>query len=124
MTTPSAHPDHLKHLHPVRRHPPRHRFLVVAACLALLALAVAPRAFAAVIGALFCLGAVFGFVAVRGVWRTMRRPLGSVSVGDAVLGAAALRAWNRHHPDRRVYLPGYRDWSPSRRIHPGGRQYR
>lgn len=124
MTTPSAHPNRLMPLDPVRRRPPRHRLLVVAACLTLLALAIAPRAFTAVIGALFCLGAVFGFVAVRGVWRTMRRPLGSLTVGDAVLGAAALRAWNRHHPDRRVYPPGYRDWSPSRAINPGGRHYR
>ncbi|HWE69515.1 MAG TPA: hypothetical protein VG205_04085 [Acidimicrobiales bacterium] len=124
MTTASAHPNHLIRLDPVRRHPPRHRFLVVAACLALVALAIAPRAFAAVIGALFCLGAVFGFVAVRGVWRTMRRPLGSHSVGDTVLGIAALRTWNRHHPDRRVYPPEYRDWPPNRGLHPGARHYR
>jgi hypothetical protein len=124
MTTPSAHPNHLVYLDPVRRHPSRHRFLVVVACLALVALAIAPRAFAAVIGALFCLGAVFGIVAARGVWRTLRRPIGSLSVGDAVLGAAALRAWNRHHPDRRVDPPRYRDWSPNRGIHPGGRHYR
>ena len=111
MTTPSIHPTHLRLMppEPVRLHPPRHRVLVVTACLALLALAVAPRAFAAVIGALFCVGAVIGFVAVRGVWRTLRRPIGSLSVGDALLGAATLRWWNRHHPSRPVNLPEYFD---------------
>lgn len=125
MTTPSAHPHHLRltHLDPVPRHPPRHRFLVVAACLVLLALAVAPRAFAAVIGALFCVGAVLGFVAVRGVWRTLRRPLGSLSVGDALLGAAALRGWNRHHPSRPVYPPEYREWAPNPGPTSGWRPY-
>jgi len=124
MTTPSIHPTHLQamHLDPVRRHPPRHRFTVVAACLALLSLAVAPRAFAAAIGALFCVGAVIGFVAVRGVWRTLRRPLGSLSVGDALLGAAALRWWNRHHPGRPVDLPEYSDdWAPDPGSDSGGR---
>jgi hypothetical protein len=124
MTTPSTHPNHLMHLEPVRRHPPRHRFMVVMACLALLGLAVAPRAFAAVIGALFCVGAVLGFVAVRGVWRTLRRPLGSLSVGDALLGASALRWWNRRHPARRVYPYENRDWSPNPGQYPGTRQYR
>jgi hypothetical protein len=124
MTTPSTHPTHLRlaHLDPVRRPPPRHRFMVVSACLVLLALAVAPRAFAAVIGALFCVGAVLGFIAVRGVWRTLRRPLGSVSVGDALLGAAALRWWNRHYPSRPVYPPDYRDWPPD--PNPGWHPYR
>ena len=98
--------------------------MVVAACLALLALAIAPRAFAAVIGALFCIGAVFGFVAIRGVWRTLRRPLGSLSVGDALLGAFALRWWNRRHPGRSVYPPEYRDWPPNQGPYPGGHQYR
>jgi hypothetical protein len=123
MTTPSAHPDHLMNLDPVRRHPPRHRFLVVAACLMLLALAVAPRAFAAVVGALFCVGAVIGFVAIRGAWRTLRRPIGSLSVGDALLGALALRWWNRRHPGRPVYPPEYRHWSPNPGPYPGDRQY-
>jgi hypothetical protein len=95
----------------MRRHPPRHRVAVVAACLLLLGVAIAPRAFAAVIGALFCVGAVLGFVAVRGVWRTLRRPVGSLSVGDALLGAAALRWWNRHHPSGTVYPAEHRDWA-------------
>jgi hypothetical protein len=124
MTTPSAHPNHLMSVDPVRHHPPRHHFMVVVACLALLALAIAPRAFAAVIGALFCIGAVFGFVAIRGVWRTLRRPLGSLSVGDALLGAFALRWWNRRHPGRSVYPPEYRDWPPNQGPYPGGHQYR
>jgi hypothetical protein len=126
MTTPSIHPTHLRlvHLDPVRRHPPRHRFLVVAGCLALLALAIAPRAFVAVIGALFCVGAVIGFVAVRGVWRTLRRPIGSFSVGDALLGAAALRWWNRHHPSHPVSSPQYFDWAPDNGPNPGERRYR
>jgi hypothetical protein len=93
--------------------------MVVAACLVLLALAVAPRAFAAIIGALFCLGAVIGFVALRGVWRTLRRPLGSLSVGDALVGAAALRWRNRHQPIRPVYPSKYFDWAPDPRPHPG-----
>jgi membrane protein implicated in regulation of membrane protease activity len=112
------------HLDPVRRHPPRHRFAVMAGCLVLLALAIAPRAFAAVIGALFCIGAAIGFVAVRGAWRTLRRPLGSLSVGDALLGAAALRRWNRHHPRRPVYPPGHRDWAPDPGPNPAARPYR
>jgi hypothetical protein len=124
MTTPSIHPNHLTSLDPVRRHPPRHRFMVPVACLALLGLAVAPRAFAAVIGALFCVGAVLGFVAVRGVWRTLRRPLGSLSVGDALLGASALRWWNRRHPGRPMYQTLERQWPVSRGSYPGGRQYR
>ncbi len=124
MTTPSIHPTHLRLMPPgpIRRHPPRHRLLVVAACLSLLALAIAPRAFAAVIGALFCVGAVIGFVAVRGAWRTLRRPVGSLSVGDALLGAAALRYWNRHHPGRPVHPPEYFDWAPDPVPHPGGRR--
>ncbi len=125
MTTPSIHPTHLRLLHdPVPRQPPRHRFLVVAACLALLALAVAPRAFAAVIGALFCVVAVIGFVAVRGAWRTLRRPLGSLSVGDALLGAAALRWWNRHHPNRTVHPHEYFDSAPDPGANSAERPYR
>ncbi|HWE69951.1 MAG TPA: hypothetical protein VG205_06295 [Acidimicrobiales bacterium] len=111
MTTPSTppHPLYPMQLDSERRHPPRHRISVAAACVALLVLAVAPRAFTAVIGALFCVGAVLGFIAVRGVWRTLRRPLGSLSVGEALLGAAALRWWNRQHPSRPVYPP----WTPN-----------
>ena len=125
MTTPSTHPTHLRlPVDPDRRHSPRHRVLVVGACLVLLALAVAPRAFAAVIGALFCVGAVFGFIAVRGVWRTLRRPLGSLSVGDALLGAAALRWWNRHHPSRPTQPPDRFDWVPNPDPHSGWRTYR
>jgi hypothetical protein len=124
MATPSIHPTHLRlmPLDPARRHPPRHRFLVVAACLVLLALAVAPRAFAAIIGALFCLGAVIGFVAVRGVWRTLRRPLSTLPLGDALLGAAALRGWNRHHPSRPVHPPEYFDWAPDPASNSDGRR--
>jgi hypothetical protein len=126
MTIPATHPTHLRLLQPdpVRRHPPRHRVLVVTACLVLLALAVAPRAFTAVIGALFCVGAVIGFVAIRGVWRTLRRPLGSLSVGDALLGAAALRWWNRNHPSRPVHPPESFDWAPDPGPDSGGRPYR
>jgi len=89
-----------------------------------LALAVAPRAFAAIIGALFCVGAVIGFVAVRGAWRTLRRPIGSLSVGDALLGAAALCWWNWHHPSRPVSPPEYFDWAPDPGPNSGGRPYR
>ncbi|HWD52067.1 MAG TPA: hypothetical protein VG412_06685 [Acidimicrobiales bacterium] len=126
MTVPSTHPTHLRlmPLDPVRRHPPRHRVSVVAACLVLLALAVAPRAFAAVIGALFCVGAVIGFVAIRGVWRTLRRPVGSLSVGDARLGGAAGRGWNRHHPSRPAQPVEYFAWAPDPGPNSGGRPYR
>jgi len=51
-------------------------------------------------------------VVVRGTWRTLTRPLSSLSVGDALVGVALLRWWDR----RRRRTP--RPWpvGPSARL--------
>lgn len=41
-------------------------------------------------------------VIVRSVWRLVRRPVGSVSVGEVVIGGMVLRAWERHRAKRNV----------------------
>ena len=66
----------------------------------LVAVVVDPKACAAIAGAIFVMGVVLGLFVVRGVWRTMSRPVGSLTVGDAVLGGLALRWWRRRQ-DRR-----------------------
>gem|GEM_PF-1866181 len=88
----------------------RTRVLVVSACLILLAFLLEPRTSAVVAELLLLVGVVCGFLVIRGAWRTWHKPLGSVSVGDAFLGALALRWWHftttagELHSPRATYL--------------------
>jgi hypothetical protein len=83
-----------------QKHPVRRSVLTALALVSLVAIVVDPKACAAIAAVIFALGIVLGLFVVRGVWRTMRRPVGSLTIGDAVLGGLALRWWRRRQ-DRR-----------------------
>jgi hypothetical protein len=83
-----------------QKHPVRRSVLTVLALASLVAVVVDPKACAAVAGVIFVTGVVLGLFVVRGVWRTVRRPVGSLTVGDAVLGGLALRWWRRRRDHR------------------------
>jgi hypothetical protein len=73
------------------------------AVLVLIALLTDPRGLAAIAALILVVGAVLGLLVVRGAWRTLRRPIGSLSVGDAVLGGLALRWWRQRRDCRHEY---------------------
>jgi hypothetical protein len=89
----------------------------------LVAVVVDPKACAAIAGAIFVMGVVLGLFVVRGVWRTMSRPVGSLTVGDAVLGGLALRWWRRRqerrHGDGRRHSGEWSYVPPSEQVHRG-----
>lgn len=96
---------------PRPRRPVGRPVLAVVAVLALIALLADPKGFAAVAALVLVVGVVLGLLVVRGTWRTLRRPIGSLSVGDAMLGGLVLRWWHQRQ-DRRYRYPvsRYDDW--------------
>ena len=121
MTYPNGPPHFDRTLQ--QKHPVPRSVLTALALVSLVAVAVDPKACAAIAGVIFALGVVLSLFVVRGVWRTMRRPVGSLTVGDAVLGGLALRWWRRRQERR--YGDGPRPsgkWSyvpPSDPVHRG-----
>jgi len=65
-------------------------------------LIVDPKAVAVGLGLMEGLWLLAALLIARGVWRIWRRPIGTLSIGDAVLAMAALRWWHR----RQVRLHG------------------
>lgn len=103
-TLPATHPPTTGPDDPSRvdrlpwyRHAGRTCVLAVPTYLVLVAFLPEPRTSAVVAGVLLLVGAMCGFLTVRG---TCHKSLGSVTVGDAYLGALALGWWHRHHDGR------------------------
>ena len=94
---------------PRRSRPVRRTVATVLAVGVLIALLADPRGFAAIATLILVVGAVLGLLVVRGAWRTLRRPIGSLSVGDAVLGGLALRWWRQRQDRRHEYLMSRHD---------------
>jgi len=71
-----------------------------------------PTAVATLLALLAVAALIAGALVARSLWRTWSRPIGTLSVGDAVLGAMVLRWWRRRQGRRRADRGGWTDPSP------------
>jgi fumarate reductase subunit D len=97
---------HRRAVEPRRR---RGRTVLIAGAGSLVAALVAPKVVALLLGLVLLAGTVLGVLAVRSVWRMLRRPIGTLTVGDVLVGGVILRWWRRRRDGRYAHVPARSD---------------